>query len=98
MASTWIAYNELAWTDDWLVNPAEYEDEVKVYVELIKHIATEPPRTLLHLGSGSGGYDQIFKRHFTVTGADLSLGMLHKARAAHPEIEYIEEVTCGHCG
>lgn len=90
MASTWITYNELAWTDDWLVNPAEYEDEVKVYVDLIKHIAAEPPRTLLHLGSGSGGYDQIFKRHFTVTGVDLSLGMLHKARAAHPEIEYIE--------
>ena len=90
MASTWITYNELAWTDDWLVSPAEYEDEVKVYVDLIKHIAAEPPRTLLHLGSGSGSYDQIFKRHFTVTGVDLSLGMLHKARAAHPEIEYIE--------
>lgn len=33
MASTWIAYNELAWTEDLLATPASYEDEVKVYVD-----------------------------------------------------------------
>lgn len=90
MTSTWIAYNDLAWTEDWLVDPAEYEDEVMVYVDLIKRTAVEPPDTLLHLGSGAGGHDRIFKRHFTVTGVDLSFGMLKKARVAHPEIEYIE--------
>jgi len=90
MASTWIAYNELAWTEDWLADPAEYEDEVKVYVDLIRRTASEPPRTLLHLGSGAGGHDTIFKCHFAITGVDLSPGMLHKARKAHPDIEYIE--------
>jgi ubiquinone/menaquinone biosynthesis C-methylase UbiE len=90
LASTWIAYNDLAWTEDWLADPAEYEDEVMVYVDLIKRTAAEPPATLLHLGSGAGGHDSIFKRHFTVTGVDLSLGMLNKARIAHPDIEYIE--------
>lgn len=90
MASTWIAYNELAWTEDWLADPAEYEQEVMVYVDLIKRAAAEPPSTLLHLGSGAGGHDTIFKRHFTVTGVDLSLGMLNKARKVHPDIEYIE--------
>ena len=90
MVSTWIAYNDLAWTEDWLTNPAEYEDEVMAYVDLIKRTAAEPPSILLHLGSGAGGHDRIFKRHFTVTGVDLSLGMLNKARAAHPDIEYIE--------
>jgi ubiquinone/menaquinone biosynthesis C-methylase UbiE len=90
MASTWLAYNELAWTEDFLADPAEYEDEVKVYVDLIKRAAAEPPRTLLHLGSGAGGHDRVFKRHFSVTGVDLSLGMLNKARAAHPDIEYLE--------
>lgn len=90
MASTWIAYNDLAWTEDWLADPAEYEDEVMVYVDLIKRTAAEPPKTLLHLGSGAGGHDRIFKRHFTVTGVDLSLGMLNKARVAHPDIEYLE--------
>lgn len=90
MASTWISYNDLAWTEDLLASPAEYEDEVMVYVDLIKRNAVELPRTLLHLGSGAGGHDWIFKRHFTVTGVDLSLGMLNKARVTHPDIEYIE--------
>lgn len=90
MVSTWIAYNDLAWTEDWLADPAEYEDEVMVYVDLIKRTAAEPPSTLLHLGSGAGGHDRIFKRHFAVTGVDLSLGMLNKARVAHPDIEYLE--------
>jgi len=90
LASTWIAYNDLAWTEDWLADPVEYEDEVMVYVDLIKRTASEPPSTLLHLGSGAGGHDRIFKRHFTITGVDLSLGMLNKARVAHPDIEYLE--------
>ncbi len=61
-----------------------------VYVDLIKRTAAKPPSTLLHLGSGAGGQDVIFKRHFTVTGVDLSLGMLNKARNVHSDIEYIE--------
>ena len=90
MASMWIAYNELSWTEDLLADPAEYEDEVKTYVELIKRTAEERPKTLLHLGSGAGSHDHIFKREFVVTGVDLSVGMLNKARVAHPEIEYLE--------
>jgi trans-aconitate methyltransferase len=90
MASTWISYNELAWTEDFLADPSKYEDEVKVYVDFIKHIAKEPVRTLLHLGCGAGGHDRFFKNHFTVTGVDLSIGMLNKARDTNPEIEYLE--------
>lgn len=86
----WISYNDLAWTEDWLTDPADYEKEVAVYVDLIQKAVEEPPRTLLHMGSGAGGQDWVFKRHFTVTGVDLSLGMLHKARATHPDIEYLE--------
>lgn len=90
MASSWISYNELAWTENWLADPAEYEEEIQFYVDLIKGAATELPRTLLHLGSGAGGQDTIFKKHFAVTGVDLSLGMLELARARNPEIEYLE--------
>ncbi len=91
MASTWIAYNDLAWTEDLLADPVEYEDEVAFYVDLIKRAASEPLRTLLHLGSGAGGHDTIFKRHFTVTGVDISAGMLNKARLRHPDIDYHED-------
>ena len=90
MASTWISYNDLAWTEDWLANPEEYKDEAMVYIDLIKSNSSSPPITLLHMGCGAGGHDTFFKQHFTVTGVDLSKGMLKKARIRHPEIEYIE--------
>ena len=90
MASNWISYNELAWVDTVLAGPDEYEEECRTYVKLIRKTASTPPRTLLHLGSGAGGHDQVLKRYFTVTGVDLSRGMLEIARAAHPDISYIE--------
>jgi SAM-dependent methyltransferase len=90
VSQPWTAYNELAWTEEWLADPADYEKEAAVYVGLMTRAASEPPRTLLHLGSGAGGHDRWFKRHFTVTGVDLSRGMLDRARAANPEITYVE--------
>lgn len=90
MASDWKAYNELAWTEDWLGDSAGCEAEAGKYVELILAHAAERPVTMLHLGSGAGGMDRVFKRHFTVTGIDLSRGMLARARAAHREVEYLE--------
>jgi ubiquinone/menaquinone biosynthesis C-methylase UbiE len=90
VASSWIAYNELAWTEDVLADPSDYGSEVEVYVELIKRHSLHPPGTLLHLGSGAGGLDANFKRHFAVTGVDISRGMLDKARLRHPDVEYIE--------
>jgi len=89
-SAPWKAYNELAWTEDWLADPASYEHEGERYISLILRYCTFFPETMLHLGSGAGGLDRIFKRHFSVTGVDVSPGMLAKARATHPEIEYIE--------
>ncbi len=90
MTSKWLAYNELAWTEEWLAGPEDYEAEANAYVSLIRQQTKRLPRTLLHLGSGAGGMDRVFKRYFSVTGVDLSEGMLALARAAHPDIEYIE--------
>jgi SAM-dependent methyltransferase len=90
VASSWIAYNELAWTVDLLADTAACEVEAADYVELIKRNSSRPPGTLLHLGCGAGGHDAIFKRHFAVTGVDISHGMLDKARLRHPDVDYIE--------
>lgn len=90
MASNWISYNELAWTEDFLADPADYEDEVNEYINLIKGTAKESVNTLLHLGCGAGGHDIYFKNHFKVTGVDTSTGMLNKAKVTNPGIEYIE--------
>jgi len=91
MSSMWPAYNELAWTEDLLADPSEYEYEAGFYADLIKRTApNDPPGTLLHLGSGAGIHDRVFKRHFTVTGVDLSPGMLRIARADNPDVEYLE--------
>ena len=90
MASNWISYNELAWTEDFLADPTDYKDEVDVYVDMINGVAKETVDTVLHLGCGAGGHDLHFKEHFKVTGVDVSKGMLNKAKTTNPEIEYIE--------
>ncbi|HDQ14421.1 MAG TPA: class I SAM-dependent methyltransferase [Sediminispirochaeta sp.] len=90
MASEWISYNELAWTEEYLADPSDYEDEVETYCRLILDAAHVPVRTMLHFGCGTGGHDRFFKKYFHITGVDLSAGMLKMTRAANPEIEYIE--------
>ncbi len=75
----------------FLATPEAYEAEAAVYIDLIQGQAKAPPCTLLHWGCGAGGYDRVFKRHFTVTGVDLSAGMLEIARSAQPEIDYLED-------
>jgi SAM-dependent methyltransferase len=90
MAPAWLAYNDLAWVDEYLAEPAEYEEEVRFYLGLLEQHGVKPPGTLLHLGCGAGGHDRIFRQYFSVTGVDISPGMLERARAAHPDIEYLE--------
>lgn len=90
MASKWISYNELAWTDDLFADPLEYEEEVEKYVKIINETARFPVKDVLHLGCGAGWYDKYLKKYFTVTGVDLSCGMLERAMKHNPEIEYFE--------
>jgi ubiquinone/menaquinone biosynthesis C-methylase UbiE len=90
MASNWISYNELAWTEDFLADPKDYEDELNGYIGLINSTSKAPVNTILHLGCGAGGHDFYFKNHYTVTGVDISIGMLEKAKVTNPEIEYVE--------
>jgi hypothetical protein len=75
VGSSWIAYNEPAWTEDLLADPSGYEGEAEGYVDLIRRNSLHTPGMLLHPGCGAGGHDAIFKRHFAVTGVDISRGI-----------------------
>lgn len=86
----WIVYNQLAWADTILARPEDYEEEATTYVNLIKPHLFAPSPTMLHLGCGAGGHDFHFKQHFSVTGVDLSEGMLEIARQRNPEIRYLQ--------
>ncbi len=86
----WMAYNELAWIEDILAPPEDYKEETLIYVEAIKKRITDRNITMLHLGCGAGGHDFYFKRHFSVTGIDISDGMLELAKEKNPEVRYIK--------
>jgi SAM-dependent methyltransferase len=86
----WLSYNELAWIELVLSPPDKHTEETEYYCRLIKEAAGITPETILHLGSGAGIYDFTLKRHFKVTGVDISDGMLAASRKLNPEVEYIK--------
>ncbi len=99
--TNWLAYNDLAWTDQIISGPDDYAEETELLVKAIKEHASCEIKTLLHLGCGAGFNDNIFKRHFKVTGVDISHGMLDVARKVNPEIIYhhgdMRTIELGEC-
>lgn len=85
----WNVYGQLAWTEHILSSPKSYEEEAITYVNVLQRNISTPNPTMLHLGCGAGGYDFHFKKHFLVTGVDISEGMLEIAKTTNPEITYI---------
>ena len=86
--SKWRAYSELAWTEPIIAPPDEYAEETELLINAIKEHSTMEVKKLLHLGCGAGGNDYTFKKHFTVTGVDISEDMLKIARNLNPEVVY----------
>jgi len=85
----WHAYSDLAWTEPIIAPPKEYAEETELFSKAIKEHSKIEARTLLHLGCGAGGNDYTFKKHFNVTGVDISEGMLEIARKLNPEVTYL---------
>jgi len=85
----WLSYNNLAWTEPIICPPEECHEEVESLSKTIINNSKIRPKTLLHLGSGAGIYDYTFKRHFNVTGVDISDGMLKIAKKLNPEVKYV---------
>jgi ubiquinone/menaquinone biosynthesis C-methylase UbiE len=85
-----ISYNDLAWTELIVTSPKECKKETELFCNTIKNNSKIKPKTLLHLGCGAGIYDHNFKKHFKVTGVDISNGMLKIAKKLNPKINYIK--------
>mgnify|MGYP000480617101 FL=1 len=62
----------------------------ELFCELIQKQSQIEVNTLLHLGSGAGSNDYTFKRHFKVTGIDISDKMLKVARTINPKVTNIK--------
>jgi SAM-dependent methyltransferase len=86
----WISYEELAWVDLLLASPESCSDDVEAFCRIIEENSLIETKSLLHLASGAGIYDYTFKRHFQVTGIDISDGMLAVAHELNPEVHYIK--------
>lgn len=85
----WAAYNDLAWTELIVSSPEEYREETELYCKIMINHSKTKPKTVLHLGCGAGINDYTFKKHFKVTGVDISNEMLKIARELNPEVKYI---------
>jgi ubiquinone/menaquinone biosynthesis C-methylase UbiE len=84
------AYTDLAWVDSVVSSPEEVAEETELYSKIIKENTEIKTKTLLHLACGAGMNDYTFKKHFKVTGVDISQDMLSIAKEFNPEIEYIK--------
>lgn len=63
-------------------------EEAERFSRLLQGHISGQARTLLHLGCGAGHHDFTFKRHFQVTGVDVSTAMLRLARRLNPDATY----------
>jgi SAM-dependent methyltransferase len=85
----WRAYTDLAWIESIIAPLEDYEEEAEIFSKAIKDNSRIEAKTLLHLGCGAGGHDYTFKKHFKVTGVDISKDMLKIAGKRNPEVKYI---------
>jgi ubiquinone/menaquinone biosynthesis C-methylase UbiE len=83
-------YGELASWFHLLSWPADYAEEAEFARNLLIEPNTEPPLTLLELGSGGGNNASHLKTHFKMTLVDLSEGMLDLSRKLNPECQHVQ--------
>ena len=82
-------YHDLAWVWPIISPPQEYVEETGRLCAIIREYSLIEARTLLHLGCGGGHQDYTLKKHFRVTGVDVSESMLELARGLNPEVIYL---------
>jgi SAM-dependent methyltransferase len=87
-AGQWRLYDDLAWLWPVISPPEEHVRENEEFARMLRECSPEPVRTLLHLGCGGGHDDFTLKKHFKITGVDISSAMLGMAERLNPELKY----------
>lgn len=83
-------YKDLAWVWPLISPPEDYLDEATEFFEQIQKECQINAKTLLDIGCGGGHIDFHLKKHFSVTGVDISTNMLALAKKLNPEVTYIK--------
>ena len=81
-------YKDLAWLWPIWEDVEEYKKESELFAKLIKQYAKVKVRSLLDIGCGGGKNTFHLKRHFAVTGVDVSEPMLSYAKNLNPECKF----------
>jgi len=83
-------YGDLAWLWPLWGDPdGEYAEWCAHVVAIIEKHAQREVHTLLNLGCGGGKNAYNLKRHYEVTGLDLSNEMLANARKLNPDCSFV---------
>jgi len=89
--NTFRLYSDLSWLwpiwGDPTVSYAKYCDHV---VQLLQKHARRPIETLLNIACGGGKNTFNLKKHYRVTGVDISRPMLNLAEKLNPECEFLQ--------
>ncbi len=87
-------YGDLAWTWPIISPPEGYAKESEQFTKIIREHSKIEVRTLLNLGCGGGHNDHTLKKHFEVTGLDVSRAMINLAKKLNPEVSYLIGDMC----
>lgn len=83
-------YSDFAEWWPLLSAPAEYAEEVSLYLQLVQDAVDGDLRTALELGSGGGNNAHHYAKHLDVTLVDRSPRMLAVSQALNPDCQHLE--------
>ncbi len=83
-------YSDFAEWWPLLSAPAEYAEEVDVYLRLVQDAVDGDLRTALELGSGGGNNAHHYANHLDLTLVDRSPRMLAVSQALNPECRHLQ--------
>lgn len=81
-------YKDLAWLWPLWEDAEEYRAESELFARLIKQYSRIGVSNILDIGCGGGKNAFHLKRHFALTGIDVSEEMLALARDLNPECDF----------